>query len=146
MKEVSAGAIIFKRDKEIKYLLLFRKGSEHFRPLWGFPRGKIEENETDMDAAKREIEEETGLKDIKILENFREKLNWFYRRDGRIIYKESIFYLAESKSSDVKISKEHDDYKWCSYEEAIDLLKIKENKEVLEKADKFLKHSLMNWV
>ena len=40
MKETSAGAIIFKRDKETKYLLLFRKKDEHFSALWSFPREK----------------------------------------------------------------------------------------------------------
>jgi len=146
MKEVSAGAIIFKREKEIKYLLLFRKKDEHFSALWSFPRGKIEENETDIDAAKREIEEETGLDDIKFLENFKEKINWFYKKDAQVIYKESTFFLAEYKSGDVKISEEHNDFKWCNYKEAMELLKFKNIKEVLEKADKFLKHSLMNWV
>ncbi len=146
MKEVSAGAIIFKRDKEIKYLLLFRKKEEHFNALWSFPRGKIEKNENELDAAKREIEEETGLKDINFLENFKEKINWFYKKDNQVIYKESTFFLAEYKSGEIKISEEHDDYKWCNYEETIELLKFKNIKEVFEKADKFLKNSLTSWV
>ena len=111
-----------------------------------FSSGKIEEKETDIDAAKREILEETGLINIKFLENFKEKINWFYKKDAQVIYKESTFFLAEYKSGDVKISEEHNDFKWCNYKEAMELLKFKNIKEVLEKADKFLKHSLMNWV
>lgn len=145
VKEVSAGAIIFRKNEEIKYLLLFRKKEEHFSALWSFPRGKIKENEIDIDAAKREIEEETGLKDLKFLK-FREKINWFYKMDNQTIYKESIFYLAETKTEEIKISEEHDDYKWCSYEEAMGLLKFKNIKEVLKKADEFLKDSLKNWI
>ena len=145
-KEISAGAIIFcKENKKIKYLLLFREGSEHYKPLWGFPRGKIEENEEEMNTVKREIEEETGLKKLKFLK-FREKINWFYRRDNETIFKESIFYLAESENEEVKISDEHDDFKWCSFDEAMKLLKFKNAKEILKKADEFLKGSLMNFV
>ncbi len=141
-KEISAGAIIFRRNKKIKYLLLFREKNESFSALWGFPRGKIEENEDELETVKREVEEETGLKNLRFLENFREKISWFYRREGKTIFKESIFYLAESKNEDVKISEEHDDYKWCDYEETIKLLRYKNIKEALKRADEFLKKNL----
>ena len=145
-KEISAGALIFRKNgKKIKYLLLFREGSENYKPLWGFPRGKIEEAEEEMSTVKREIEEETGLKKLKYLK-FREKISWFFRRDGETIFKESIFYLAESENEEVKISEEHDDFRWCSFDEAMKLLKFKNAREVLTKADEFLKGSLENWM
>jgi len=143
-KEVSAGAIIFRRNDRIKYLLLFRKGSGHYRSLWGFPRGKIEENEEEMTTVKREVQEETGLKKLKYLK-FREKISWFFRRDNETVFKESIFYLAESKDEKVKISKEHDEFKWCTFKEAMELLKFKDTKQMLTKADEFLKSNLTNW-
>ncbi len=144
-KEISAGAIIFRKDlNKIKYLLLFREGSENYKPLWGFARGKIEEDEEEMSTVKREIEEETGLKKLKYLK-FREKISWFFRRDGETIFKESIFYLAENIEEEVKISKEHDDFKWCSFDEAMKLLKFKNAREILTKANEFLKSSLDNW-
>jgi len=144
-KEISAGAIIFKRNDRIKYLLLFREGHDKYKPLWGFARGKIEEDEDEMSTVKREIEEETGLKKLKYLK-FREKISWFFRRDGETIFKESIFYLAENVNEEVKISDEHDDFKWCSFDEAMKLLKFKNAKEVLTKADEFLKGSLTNFI
>jgi len=144
-KEISAGAIIFRKNDRIKYLLLFREGSGRYKPLWGFARGKIEENEEEMSTVKREIEEETGLKKLKYLK-FREKISWFFRKDGETMFKESIFYLAENKDEEVKISDEHDDFKWCSFKEAMDLLKFKNAKEVLTKADEFLKGSLTNFI
>jgi len=142
-KEISAGAIIFKRNDRIKYLLLFREGSGKYKSLWGFARGKIEEGEEEMSTVKREIEEETGLKKLKYLK-FREKISWFFRRDNETVYKESIFYLAENVDEEVKISEEHDDFKWCSFKEAMELLKFKNAKDVLIKADEFLKGSLDN--
>ncbi len=132
-KEISAGAVIFKKNKEIEYLLL-RYEAGH----WDFPRGAIESGETELDTVTREACEETGVKDLKFFPNFREKIFWFYKKEGRIIYKEAIFYLAETKTEEVKLSDEHVDFKWLPYAEAMELVTFKNGKKVLEKANEFL--------
>lgn len=132
-KEVSAGAVIFKRNKEIEYLLL-RYESGH----WDFPRGAIEKGETEKETAVRETQEETGISDLAFIPGFRNKIFWFYKKEGRTIYKEAIFYLAETKTADVKLSLEHVDSKWLPYEEAMEQITFKNGKVVLEKAHEFL--------
>jgi len=131
-QERSAGAVVFRReDSKIKYLLL-RRGPTY----WDLPKGNIDEGEDEQTTAEREIIEETGLNDAKILPDFKEKINYFYRREGQTIYKEVVFFLAETKSDNVKISKEHEEFGWFAYEEAIEKVK---SKEIITKANDFLK-------
>lgn len=42
------------------------------RELWLFPKGKLDEGETDEEAARREIEEETGLTDLELIDDLGE--------------------------------------------------------------------------
>jgi bis(5'-nucleosidyl)-tetraphosphatase len=132
-KEISAGAVVFKKNKEIKYLLLHYESGH-----WDFPRGAIERGEEEKETATRETREETAIADLKFIPGFREKISWFYRKEGKTIYKEAIFYLAETKTEEVKISFEHIGYTWLPYEEALKQVTFKNSKNVLEKAHAFL--------
>ena len=68
-QEKSAGAIVFIKDKEPIYLLLHYEAKH-----WDFPKGNIEKGEKDIETVKREIEEETGITDIEIVKDFKEKI------------------------------------------------------------------------
>ena len=140
INERSAGAIIFIRDKEIKYLLL-HYGLGH----WEFVKGNIEENEDIKNTVTRETEEETGIKDLKFISNFKEKIQFFYKRDNNLVKKEVIYYLAETKTEDIKLSFEHIGYKWLTYEEALKQLTFKNSKEILKKVHNMLTNSLLNY-
>lgn len=135
--EKSAGAVIFRKaDNEIYYLLL------HYKPgHWDFPKGHIEKGEKEEETVKRETEEETGLRDIKIVKGFKETVKYFFRYENKTIFKIVIFYLAETQEKEVKISFEHKGFKWLSYDEALKQLTFKNAKNILKKANDFiLKH------
>jgi len=134
-KEVSAGAIVFRRDKGIKYLLLkYEEGH------WDFAKGHIEKGEDEETTVRREVEEETGIKQIDFIKDFKEKIHYFFRAEGKTIYKEVFFYLVETKEEKVKLSFEHIGYEWLDYEKALERLTYKNAKVILEKADKSLKN------
>ncbi|MBW3022806.1 NUDIX domain-containing protein [Candidatus Woesearchaeota archaeon] len=136
-QEFSAGFIVYiKEGSEIKYLLIEYKGG-----YWGFSRGNIEKGEKSRDTAYRELKEETGLSDVRPLEGFKEIIEFFYRKEGQVIHKDVTFYLAEAKLEDKdKITlTEHYGYVWLTFEEATAKLKFKNDKEVLKKANEFLK-------
>ncbi|TSC95124.1 MAG: Bis(5'-nucleosyl)-tetraphosphatase [Parcubacteria group bacterium Licking1014_1] len=142
-REKSIGAIIFRKEKGVIYYLILHYHSGH----WEFARGHGEEGESEITTAKREIEEETGLRNLRIILGFREYSKFFFRRTYGLSEKEKkkapwvfklvVLYLAETKIDDVKISGEHKGYAWMPYEEAHKKL-AKNAKGILEKADKFL--------
>ncbi len=141
IREKSAGAVVFRRSgKKNKYLLLHYESGH-----WDFPRGHIERGETEQVTAAREIEEETGIKKIIFIPGFRVSTSWFYRKKiGKrmpMSNKTAVLYLAETKVHQVKISKEHIDYKWLDFDKAIETLTFDQSKKILKKADEFLKNS-----
>lgn len=131
--ERSAGAVVFRKDGEILYLVL-----EYGHGHWGFPKGKIETGEDMEETVKREIQEETGISRILFVPNFKEKISYFYKKEGKTIYKEVVFFLVEGLQKKVTLSFEHSDYAWLKFEDAQEKVNFKNDKIVLEKAHKML--------
>lgn len=132
--EKSAGAVIFQiKDNEPLFLLL------KYPRYWGFAKGWIEQGESEEQAARREIEEETGLKDVKIIPRFKFEQKWMFKFNNELIKKQAVFFLAQvPNKAEVKISEEHEDFKWASYSDALKLCRIKNNKEMLTQAYNFI--------
>ncbi|OGZ28482.1 MAG: hypothetical protein A2427_02130 [Candidatus Nealsonbacteria bacterium RIFOXYC1_FULL_40_7] len=137
-KERSAGIIIFRIEGSERRYLLLKYNAGH----WDFPKGHVEGGETDGEAAVRETAEETGIKDIKILQGFKEEIRYHFRGKHKnrkiLIDKEVVFFLAETKIKDVKISFEHKGFEWLDIKNAVAKTSFKNSKNILEKADKFL--------
>ena len=133
--EKSCGAIVFKRQKDnsAKYLLL-HYGAGH----WDFPKGKQEKNEKEEQTALREIKEETGLEDTDLLDSFKESVKYFYKKDEETIFKEVIYFLAETHADEIILSSEHIGYAWLGYDHAFKKLTFNNAKELLNKANQFL--------
>jgi len=139
--EKSAGAIIFRyENNKIYYLLLHYPGLTHRaeKDYWDLPKGHIEKGETIAETIRREVEEETGLTDIQFVEGFKETIKYFFRFGGKNILKFVTFYLAETKTKEIKISSEHLGYQWLPYEEAMKQLTFKNAQEILKKANIYL--------
>lgn len=137
--EKSAGAVVFRENKEIKYLLLhYPSSAKAQRDYWGLPKGHIEKGENEVETVKREVEEETGLKDIEFVEGFKERIKYFFKFKGKNVLKFVTFYLVKTRQKNVKISFEHIGYQWLTYKEAIKKLTFKNTKEILKKANEFL--------
>jgi bis(5'-nucleosidyl)-tetraphosphatase len=149
--EKSAGAIVFRDEGGKRYFLLLHykriNDLKNEHTYWDFPKGHVEGEETEVHTALREIEEETGIKDIKIIEGFREKIKYFFNLKGVLINKEVVYFLCETQTKEVKISDEHIGYCWSEFEEAKEMLDFKNSKEILIKANEFLCHKkkLTDW-
>lgn len=141
--ESSAGAVIFRKDgKQILYLLLHYQFKTDY---WDFPKGNIEEGESEEATAMREIKEETGIKNMNFIPDFKEKISYVYKKGNDTVFKNVVFYLAETKSREVEISFEHTGYEWVGFETAAKRLK-ENSRKVLVKADEFLNKGLSKWV
>jgi 8-oxo-dGTP pyrophosphatase MutT (NUDIX family) len=129
--EKSAGCVLFQIDQGIIKYLLLRYGLGH----WGFPKGNIEVGEKEQDAGIREVQEETGISKILLIDNFREKVHYIYKRQGKTIHKEVVYFLAKSNEKKVTLSFEHSEYKWLCYEDSLKQLRFENAKTVLMKAN-----------
>jgi 8-oxo-dGTP pyrophosphatase MutT (NUDIX family) len=100
---------------------------------WQFVQGAMEKGETPEKAVVREIEEETGLKELEVVKKLDLKADYWFMWEGEKVHKFLTFLLVNAKKkSAIKLSREHSDHKWCSYEEA--LREIKYDKKEFEKA------------
>ncbi len=132
--EHSAGAVVFRKENSKRLYLLLHYEKGH----WDFPKGHIEKNETEEEAAVRETKEETGISDLNFIEGFKEKIEYFFRQDGKLTYKDVAYFLAETKTRDIKLSFEHIGFEWLSYENALERITFKNSREILKKANAFL--------
>ncbi len=138
VKEKSVGCALFrKKDSGKEFLLLHYKAGH-----WGFPKGHVEQGETEEQTLRREVQEETFLQNILIAKGFRQYTKYYFRRGKETVFKEVAFYLAESPAGNVEISHEHKGFEWLSYEKAMKRLSFKNTKTVLKKAIDFLKEKI----
>jgi len=110
---------------------VFRRGERGIRLLvlrayknWDFPKGLVEPGENELDAAKREVAEETGLAelDYPFGEEFKETVPYAANKVAR-------YYLAETDAEKIALPvspelgrPEHHEYRWVSFHEAEELL------------------------
>jgi bis(5'-nucleosidyl)-tetraphosphatase len=134
--EKSCGAVIFKRNGNRKYLLLHYEGGH-----WDFVKGHVEKDESEKETVQRETEEEAGIKDLTFIEGYRQPISYYYRRAGKTVYKQVVFYLVESKTDEIRLSREHVGFDWLPYEKAYERLTYKNAKDTLRKAHEFLQET-----
>ncbi len=139
--EISAGAVlhIIEENFGIKYLIL-----NYSYGHWDFPKGNIESGETEIETIKREVMEETGIDDIKLIEGFRQQISYRYRKKSKIVNKTVIYYLAETTSNKVILSFEHINFAWLNFDHALEKLSFDNSKKVLRIANEFLTASKIN--
>ena len=128
--ERSAGVVLVKKGE----VLLLHYTAGH----WDFPKGHLEAGETSEQAALRELKEETGLDGV-LLPGFKETIHYFFKREGKTIYKEVTFFIAEAKDGKVMLSDEHIGFEWLPFEKAMEKLTYKTAKDILQKAVKHVK-------
>ncbi len=135
MKELSAGIIIYRRTNEgPKFLLLYHGGR-----YWNFPKGKIDNSagrETTFKAALREVREETGIlpRELRFNNRFKSYDKYTFTQKGKKVFKTVIYYLAETRKLEVKISEEHSGSGWFLYKDASRMLLYGNLKNNLKRA------------
>jgi len=151
---IQIDAILFKRtDGKIQYLLLKRhppKRHPEVGEFWQPITGGLEEGETKIEALKREIREETGImsmikvtEDVHYYEVLDASLIEYFKRHGHAYKHVKEYAFGVEVSSDVKVvldGKEHSEFRWCSFHEALKLLRYKGYKDALKKLDRILSH------
>lgn len=124
--------ILFSREKgEYKFLILKRskKEGEYWQPL----TGTVNDDESLKDCLKRELKEEVSIdKIISIIDDVYH-FNWEW--DGEV-YLEFVYAIELEPGQQVKLSEEHDDYAWVTFDEAINKLAKDNNKKAFQEFKK----------
>ena len=131
--ERSCGAVVFHEiGGVVRYLLIKNKRSAH----WSFPKGHVEKGESDEQAAKREVKEETGI-DIKIIDGFKAKSEYsIQRKIEKVVY----IYAATCDNPKTSIQEEEiEDYLWLDFSKAMKNLRFENDKSILHRVNEFLK-------
>ena len=138
IEETSAGIVLFRKEESKILFLLLHYPSGH----WDFVKGKMEQGESTHQTAVRETKEETGITDITFIENFEEWIEYNFKYQGELVQKKVVFFLAETKTKEVKISHEHSGYTWMDYNSSMEKTTFDNAKTVLTKAEKLLSNTL----
>ncbi len=131
--EKSCGAIVYRRHHgNIEILLIKHINSGH----WSFPKGHVEQGETEVETAKREIMEETGV-DVIIDPTFRETVQYFPRKDTQKIV---VYFIAKAKNYDFTPQEDEiAEIKWVDIGHATAVLTYENDKSIVNKAKKAIR-------
>lgn len=122
------GVMYSKNNEKLEYLIIKRSLDDG--GFWQGVTGTLEEGETLVNCLIREIREEIGIENIKNISEIKQTIQWA-KKTGFVIT-EYVFAVELDKNSKIILSEEHDDYKWCSFEDAYEILEKENNKNTLK--------------
>jgi 8-oxo-dGTP diphosphatase len=130
-QETSAGGVVFRIEDGRPLFLLIRDSYDN----WGFPKGHVEQDEAPESAAVREVQEETGLRELRLREPV-ETIDWYFRFRRRLVHKMCHFYLMESCSAATSPQRDEGitECSWLPLEEALERISYANARAVLERA------------
>ncbi len=137
-KEQCYGVIVVYKGEQNLFLIL-QQTYNNTPSWWTFPKGHHEGSESPKETALRELKEETGISKIDLLDIPLIYEEYEISRDGERKLKVNEHFMGFVDNKDVDIdNSEISNYKWATYEEALELFTFSTRKETLEKAQKYL--------
>jgi 8-oxo-dGTP pyrophosphatase MutT (NUDIX family) len=135
VREPTSGGIVFrytKEGKDIEILLI-----QDSKGRWTIPKGHIEPGETAKVTARREIEEETGLRNVSILV-WLGKIHFKYRRLDKLVLMTTQVYLVQSLDTHERpiAEKWMKGIKWFSFNEALNIIEYEDIEKLMLLAKK----------
>jgi tRNA nucleotidyltransferase (CCA-adding enzyme) len=143
VSQTAAGVVLFRNGGDTRRYLLMRSALTR-RPIWEFPKGGVEAGETEAQAAVRELWEEAGIgeRQIRLFDGYREEERYVFTQgkgeQRTLIVKKVVYFLATTDEERVIISREAEEYRWATYDEAMRLIRFPGKRHVLEVAEALL--------
>ena len=132
-REKSCGALVYRiKNGEPELLLLKHRFGGH----WSFPKGHVEEGETETETALREVWEETGLH-IALEKGFRQSVEYYPRPNVR---KQVVYFLGQADSGKARCQEEEiSEIRWTPLKNAHREVTFRNDKNLISHAKKFLR-------
>ena len=122
-QEKSCGCIVINNKNEV---LLIHHNAGH----WDFPKGHVEEGESEVETAKREVKEETNI-DVEVNEKYRYTTKYSPKED---VMKEVVYFLAKNISDTREAQLEEvSEVNWFKFEEALEKITYDNSRDILIK-------------
>ena len=132
--ETSCGVILV----NLGSILLLQYPQGH----WDVPKGHVEQDDVDnFETSRRELKEETGISELSFLENFEYRTEYQFKHKGKRRVKQVFWYIATTEEISVSLSKEHRNYMWLDWEQALEQVTHLETKQLIESAYEFMKNA-----
>jgi 8-oxo-dGTP pyrophosphatase MutT (NUDIX family) len=130
----SYGIIPVFATKPRQYLLIYQA-----KGYWSFPKGHKELSESDLQTARRELFEETGIENVRLINNKRFSCTYKFFYEKMAISKTVTYLLGYVKSQEVHVDNiETINFFWGDYVACREKLGHKTNKRLLESVDSYL--------
>lgn len=128
-------AFLYRKNKknEYEFCIFYRKKMK----IWQAISGGVEDNETLVETVKREILEETGLDVNDVFELSSVSTIPVVNVTGKFTWGKDVYVVTEysfgvfTENSDIKLSNEHKQYEWFTYDDAYKKLEFDSNKTAL---------------
>lgn len=129
MADFSAGGVVVRGDEMIAIVPARKRGH---RERLALPKGHLDGDETELEAAVREVREETGV-EAEPIEKLGE-IEYTYDRAGRPVDKRVVFYLLEYRSGELGHDHEIEAVHWIPLTEAVTALTHEGEREMARRA------------
>ncbi len=139
MKDQSFGIVpLLQQNGEHLFLLV-----QHQAGHWSFPKGHAEADETPLQAACREFEEETGITDYQLLKTPAFTETYSFVKKQQPIEKVVTYFLATVQSAEVRVQEaEVQAYAWLLFPEALARITYAQSQQLLQQIEQYLQENL----
>jgi 8-oxo-dGTP pyrophosphatase MutT (NUDIX family) len=129
VREYTAGGVVWRRnDSGVEILMIQDRLGR-----WTIPKGHVEAGESLEQTALREVAEETGLTDFKLGDKL-DKLHFFYRKEGKLIFMTTHVFLMEARGdTDAVVPEDSEgivDAKWFPADKALGLIEYRDTERL----------------
>lgn len=121
--------VLLKKVDDQHKVLLVKRAESVLKNEWCYIGGGIEAGEKAWEAAYREVEEETGITNLSLYSA--NTFDRIYSVEGNYIYIAPVFVGFVRDDQEVVLNEEHSDYRWLSFEDAMGIVSLPGNEEVL---------------
>jgi len=129
VREFTAGGVVCRRVGDRTEILMIQDRLGR----WTIPKGHVEPGESIEQTAVREVGEETGLTNLKLGEKL-DKLHFFYRKEGKLIFMTTHVFLMEARGdTDALVPEDSEgiaDAKWFDSDEALNLIEYRDTEKL----------------